>query len=35
VRTLASQYNDLGMPVAAFLVPADEPEYVGEQPGCP
>lgn len=34
VRTLASEYNTLGMPVAAFLVPTDEPEYVGEQRGC-
>ena len=34
VRTLASEYDELGMPVAAFLVSTDEPEYRGDQPGC-
>lgn len=35
VRKIASDYNLLGMPVAAFLVPADAPWYDFSRPGCP
>ena len=34
VRELASEYDELGLPVAAFLVPPDVPDYVGHQAGC-
>ena len=35
VRDVAAEYNELGMPVAAFLVGADAPWYDFSQPGCP